>query len=109
MSHLGLELNIPTIGVAKKRLCGKYSELPETVDSYVALMDKEEQLGWVLRSKQKCNPLFVSVGHRVSQQTALHFVKQCLTKYRLPEPTRWADAVASNKPAFQKWLMQNER
>ena len=105
-SHLGLELNIPTIGVAKKRLCGKHQELPETVGSYVTLTDKNEQIGWVLKSKQKCNPLFVSVGHKVSPDTALQIVKQCLTKYRLPEPTRWADAVASNKPAFQKWLAQ---
>ncbi len=107
-SHLGLELNIPTIGVAKKRLCGQHKELPETVGSYIALTDKEEQLGWVLKSKQKCKPLFISVGHKVSQKTALQIVKQCLTRYRLPEPTRWADAVASNKPAFQKWLTQNQ-
>jgi deoxyribonuclease V len=106
-SHLGLELNIPTIGVAKKRLCGQFSELSETAGCSVWLEDKTEQIGWVLRSKQNCNPLFISIGHRVSQETALRIVKQCLTKYRLPEPTRWADAIASNKPAFKKWLAQN--
>ncbi|HKS34084.1 MAG TPA: deoxyribonuclease V [Enterobacteriaceae bacterium] len=102
-SHFGLLVDVPTIGVAKKRLCGKF-ELPSTEAGVVApLIDKNEQLAWVWRSKTRCNPLFVSTGHRVSLDSALMWVQRCMKGYRLPEPTRWADAVASRRPAFIRW------
>lgn len=101
-SHLGILLNLPTIGVAKKRLYGKYADLASTVGSKERLWDRDEQIGWVLRSKLRCNPLFISSGHRISQNSALYFVQQCLKGYRLPEPTRWADVIASNKPLINK-------
>ncbi|VTN13136.1 Endonuclease V [Raoultella terrigena] len=66
-------------------------------------MDKNEQLAWVLRSKVRCNPLFISTGHRVGLDSALMWVERCMKGYRLPEPTRWADAVASERPAFIRW------
>lgn len=101
-SHFGLLVDVPTIGVAKKRLCGKY-ELPSSeVGALAPLMDKDEQLAWVWRSKARCNPLFISTGHRVSLQSALGWVQRCTQGSRLPEPTRWADAVASERPAFTR-------
>lgn len=99
-SHLGLLLDIPTIGVAKKRLCGRFVELPAEAGCNVPLIDKQQQIGYVLRSKLRCNPLFISTGHRISHDTALYWVKQCLNGYRLPDPTRWADAIASRKKLF---------
>lgn len=102
-SHLGLLLDIPTIGVAKRKLCGQFEPQPKKAGNVTPLFDKQEQIGWVLQSKDNCNPLFVSAGHRISQDSALHWVKQCLRGYRLPEPTRWADAIASNKPLFRKF------
>ncbi|WP_428944397.1 deoxyribonuclease V [Pantoea sp. FN060301] len=105
-SHFGLLVDVPTIGVAKSRLCGKFEPLDATPGSRQPLMDKGEQIGWVLRSKQRCNPLFISPGHRVSQDTALNWVETCLQGYRLPEPTRWADAVASQRPSFLRWQQQ---
>lgn len=102
-SHLGLLLDIPTIGVAKRKLCGQFEPQSEKAGNVTPLLDKQEQIGWVLQSKDYCNPLFVSAGHRISQDSALHWVKQCLRGYRLPEPTRWADAIASNKPLFRKF------
>ncbi|AXF77550.1 deoxyribonuclease V [Erwinia tracheiphila] len=105
-SHFGLLVDVPTIGVAKRRLCGECAPLAASPGSREALMDKGEQLGWVLRSKLRCNPLFISPGHRVSSDTALHWVENCLQGYRLPEPTRWADAVASRRPAFLRLLAQ---
>ncbi|WP_338492302.1 deoxyribonuclease V [Erwinia aphidicola] len=101
-SHFGLLVDVPTIGVAKKRLCGKFTPPGAALGSVEPLIDKEQQLGWVLRSKLRCNPLFISPGHRVSQATALQWVQNCLRGYRLPEPTRWADAIASRRPAFSK-------
>ncbi|MCX8958624.1 deoxyribonuclease V [Erwinia psidii] len=103
-SHFGLLVDVPTIGVAKRRLCGKFGPLSEQPGSRQPLVDKDEQIGWVLRSKRCCNPLFISPGHRVSPDTALYWVEICLQGYRLPEPTRWADAVASQRPAFMRLL-----
>lgn len=101
-SHFGLLVDTPTIGVAKKRLCGKFDGLADEPGSAVPLMDKGEQLAWVWRSKKRCNPLFISTGHRVSNDSALAWVQRCMKGYRLPEPTRWADAVASGRPAFMR-------
>jgi deoxyribonuclease V len=102
-SHFGLLVDVPTIGVAKKRLCGMFEPLSAEPGALAPLMDKQEQLGWVWRSKARCNPLFIATGHRVSADSALAWVQRCTQGYRLPEPTRWADAVASGRPAFQRW------
>nr|WP_233356517.1 deoxyribonuclease V [Brenneria sp. L3-3C-1] len=105
-SHFGLLVNVPTIGVAKSRLCGRFEHLSAEVGSQQPLLDKGEQIGWVWRSKARCNPLFVATGHRIGMDSALLWVKRCMRGYRLPEPTRWADAVASGRPAFQRWQQQ---
>nr|WP_049234651.1 deoxyribonuclease V [Serratia marcescens] len=106
-SHFGLLVDVPTIGVAKKRLCGKFAPLDAAVGALAPLEDKGEPLGWVWRSKARCNPLFISTGHRVSADSALAWVQRCMAGYRLPEPTRWADVIASRRPAFQRWLQQH--
>jgi len=102
-AHFGSLVDVPTIGVAKKRLCGRFAELDAEPGSRQPLLDKGEQIGWVWRSKARCNPLFISTGHRVSMDSALQWVEACTAGYRLPEPTRWADAVASGRPAFLRW------
>lgn len=102
-SHFGLLMDVPTIGVAKKRLCGRVEDLSQEPGAIAPLMDKGEQLAWVWRSKVRCNPLFISTGHRVGLDSALALVQNCTRGYRLPEPTRWADAVASRRPAFIRW------
>lgn len=105
-SHLGLLLDIPTIGVAKKKLYGQHLELASYPLSYQTLWHQslQKQIGWVLRTKKRCNPLYISSGHRISHTTALKWVMKCLNGYRLPEPTRLADAIASNKPLFKRIL-----
>lgn len=96
-SHLGVHLDMPSIGVAKTLLYGKpEGELHEKAGSAVRLMDKTEQVGWVLRSKDKVQPLYVSPGHRVSMDDALEFVRSLLGKVRLPEPLRQAHVVAGD-------------
>lgn len=106
-SHFGLLVDVPTIGVAKKRLCGKFAPLDAVAGALAPLEDKGEQLGWVWRSKARCNPLFISTGHRVGADSALAWVQRCMAGYRLPEPTRWADAIASRRQAFLRWLQQH--
>ncbi len=102
-SHFGVLINVPTIGVAKKRLCGNSLPLSMHVDALQPLEEQGEKIGWVWRSKVHCNPLFISTGHRISTDSALHWVKLCMAGYRLPETIRWADAIASNRPMFQRW------
>jgi len=85
------------LGVAKSRLTGKYEEPGAAKTSQSLLLDKGERIGTVLRSKEKCNPLFISPGHRISHDTAVELTVECLTKYRLPEPTRIADKISKIK------------
>lgn len=106
-SHFGLLVDVPTIGVAKKRLCGHFAPLDAAAGALVPLEEKGEQLGWVWRSKARCNPLFIATGHRVSTDSALVWVQRCMAGFRLPEPTRLADAIASRRPAYQRWLQQH--
>lgn len=95
--HLGLVVDRPTIGVAKSRLIGTHAELPPEKGAWVPLMDDGETIGAVLRSRTNTNPLFISPGHRITLSTALDYVLRCTPKYRLPETTRLADRLASDR------------
>lgn len=96
-SHLGLLVDMPTIGVAKSLLVGKHEELAETKGSRQPLIYKGETIGAVLRTRTGVKPLYISSGHRVSLPTAIDYVLRCTPKYRLPETTRIADKLASAK------------
>ena len=95
--HLGILTGIPSIGVAKSRLCGRYIEPGIEKGSRSDLCDGDEIIGCVLRTRTAVKPVYVSIGHKISLNTAVHYVMACVTKYRLPETTRWADALASNR------------
>jgi deoxyribonuclease V len=96
-THLGLISGYPTIGVAKKRLTGRHEEVGEAPESHTLLLDGDERIGTVLRSRGRVKPIFISPGHRVGHDTALAWVVRMLTGYKLPEPTRQADKLASNR------------
>lgn len=94
-THLGVVLDLPTIGVAKSILVGCVEgELGTGAGSTAPLVWKGRQIATVLRSKRGVQPLLVSTGHRVSQETAVRLVTEWLAGYRLPEPTRLADRLA---------------
>ncbi|MDY6943959.1 MAG: deoxyribonuclease V [Pseudomonadota bacterium] len=95
-SHLGLELDCPTIGVAKSRLVGQFVEPSNHKGDWTPLCDGEEVIGAVLRTRAAVRPVFVSIGHRVCLETAIRYTLQCTTRYRLPETTRYADRLASH-------------
>ena len=99
-SHLGLLCGIPSIGVAKTRLIGEPVEPPDRRGASVPLLDHGETVGAVLRSRVGVKPLYISVGHSISLETALDYVMACVTRYRLPETTRWAHRLASG-PAVE--------
>jgi deoxyribonuclease V len=93
-SHLGVLIDIPTIGCAKSRLCGSCTEPENGPGDYSNLIDKDEIIGAVLRTRHGVKPLFVSVGHKVSLDTAVTWVINCCRGYRLPQPTRLAHLAA---------------
>ncbi|MBE9129474.1 deoxyribonuclease V [Coleofasciculus sp. LEGE 07081] len=100
--HLGLLINIPTIGAAKSLLVGKHEELPLEKGSWQPLRYRGDVVGAVVRSRTGVKPMYVSPGHRISLTTAIDYVLRCTTKYRLPETTRWADKLASNRITQKK-------
>lgn len=93
--HIGVLLDLPSIGCGKSRLIGEYEEPgPDPGDS-TPLMVKDELIGSVLRTKTGVKPLFISPGHRVGFESADRLVMECVKGYRLPEPTRLADKLVS--------------
>ncbi len=93
--HLGVLLDIPSIGAAKSRLIGTHEEPPCERGSQAPLYDGEEQIGTVVRTRTNVRPIYVSVGHRVCLETAVELTLQCAPRYRIPEPTRQAHKFAS--------------
>ena len=96
--HLGVLTDIPCIGVAKSRLVGSHDDLPPEKGRWVPLRDKNETIGAVLRTRTRVSPVFVSIGHRVTLDTAIEYTLRCTTHYRLPETTRHAHRLASGLP-----------
>jgi deoxyribonuclease V len=116
-SHLGLWLQIPTIGCAKSILRGDYDKtaLGNQVGDWVPLIDKRhhnEVLGAALRTKVRVNPMFISLGYGITLETSIHYVLASGKGYRLPEPTRLADKLSKDnawrepEPATQDSLWQ---
>jgi deoxyribonuclease V len=101
-SHLGLFLDVPTIGCAKSRLCGIHEEPPAEPGSYAEVMDKDETIGAALRTKHGVKPVYVSIGHMVDLETAIDWVMKCCRGYRLPEPTRLAHLAAGGNLEHKK-------
>lgn len=94
-SHMGLYLDRPSIGCAKSRLVGRYTEPGPNPGDRSPLVDHGETVGVVLRSKPRTNPLFISPGYKMTLENSLEVVLQSLRGYRLPEPTRLADKLAA--------------
>ena len=88
--HVGVLLNIPTIGCAKSRLIGKFNMPKEKKGSFSYLYDKGEIIGAVLRTRDNISPVFISIGHRVSLDTSIKLILD-MSITRIPEPTKIAD------------------
>ncbi len=93
--HVGVELQLPTIGCAKSRFIGEYVEPDIEKGSTSDLLDGHEVIGQVLRSRHHVKPIFVSAGHLLTLKDATMITKSCCVKYRIPEPTRLADQWVS--------------
>ena len=93
-SHVGLFLDLPTIGCAKSILCGRHQPVGEEAGSHAELLDDGELIGAALRTKSGVRPIYVSVGHKIGLASALQWVIKYCRGYRLPEPTRLAHLAA---------------
>lgn len=93
-THLGILLDLPSVGCAKSRLCGEHAEPGPERGSWMPLTDDEETIGAVVRTRDEVRPVYVSIGHRVTLRDAIGMVLRCGAGYRLPETTRWAHRVA---------------
>jgi deoxyribonuclease V len=107
-SHLGLWLDLPTIGCAKSILTGHHTQLGDEVGDWVPLRADGETIGAVVRTRAHVKPIIVSIGHRISLETSLRYVLACSKGYRLPEPTRQADKLSKDN-AWREPIEQQEQ
>lgn len=96
-SHVGVLTGLPTIGVGKSWLLGKHQPLADERGAWEPLSDQGEVIGAVVRTRVGTKPLYISPGHRISLESAIKLVLDCTPTYRLPETTRLADRLASNR------------
>jgi len=101
--HIGILFDKPTIGCAKSRLVGEHQDPDRRAGSTSPLMLEGERLGVVLRTRDNVRPIYVTTGHRVSLDSAVGLVKQCVDGFRIPKPTREADHyVRDLRRAYQR-------
>ena len=94
-AHMGLILDLPSVGCAKTRLIGAFDEPGAKRGQCSSLIHDGKQIGVVLRTKDRVKPVFVSQGHRVSLERAVDVVLQCTRRYRIPEPVRRAHILVN--------------
>jgi deoxyribonuclease V len=93
-SHLGLLLDTPTVGCAKSRLIGRHEMPDDEPGSFTDLMDGDEVIGAVVRTRRAIKPVYVSIGSGTDLPEAVHWVLACCRGRRLPEPSRRAHQAA---------------
>ena len=92
--HLGVWLGRPCFGVAKTRFIGTHAPLGTNKGDLVDLVDKEQVIGSVIRTRSNVKPVYVSIGHRITQLEAIELTLGSTTKYKIPEPTRLAHKIS---------------
>lgn len=102
-SHLGVMLNIPTIGCAKSRLIGEYDEPGSKKGDWTYLYHDGKRIGAVLRTRDNVRPIFVSPGHMIDIESSVRIVMNCISRFRIPEPLRRADHLSRlHKPQISR-------
>lgn len=94
--HLGLLTHTPALGVGKSRLLGQHADVGNARGAWQPLIDNHETIGAVLRTRTGVKPVYVSPGHRIDQRSAIELVLATAPRFRLPEPIRQADKLASS-------------
>lgn len=106
-AHLGLIVDRPSIGCGKTRLIGEYQAPGPNKGDRSSLVDREEIVGTVLRTRKRVKPIFISQGHRMTLEAAIKIILSCQVRHRLPEPIRMAHRLANE--ARRKNLSSDER
>jgi len=96
-SHLGVILDVPSLGCAKSVLVGRYDQPGNEAGDQAELRLEQEVIGMAVRTRRGCKPVFISIGHRVDLESAVRLILACTRTYKLPEPTRLAHRLASGK------------
>lgn len=96
-SFVGVLTGAATIGVATNNLCGEYEYEPQELGEAVATYFGEKQVGWVLKSKYRHKPIFISPGHKISLSSCLKVVRKCIFGQKLPEPLWLAHKLANEE------------
>lgn len=99
--HLGVAFEVPTFGVAKKKLVGEYSRLGMERGSQADLVHEGERVGVALRTRRAVKPVFVSVGHGITLEEATDLALRCAPRYKIPEPTRAAHHLSRAAAAVE--------
>ncbi len=99
--HLGVWLDLPSIGCAKSILVGEHAPLGSEAGSSAQLTTKGEVLGVALRTRRNVKPVYLSIGHRVDLESAVEVILASGKGYRLPEPTRQAHFLAKEARQFK--------
>jgi deoxyribonuclease V len=105
-SHFGILRDIPTIGVAKRLLCGT---ILEKSTSWSPILLNDEVIGAEVSTKNQAKPIYVSIGHKISLDTAVELTKLCTTRFRLPEPTRQAHRLATKSRLALKETLSEDK
>ncbi len=105
-SHFGILRDVPTIGVAKRLLCGT---IPEKSVVWSPILLNDEVVGAELPTKPHTKPVYVSVGHKISLDTAIELTQLCTTRFRLPEPTRQAHHLATQSRQTLKETLSEDK
>jgi deoxyribonuclease V len=94
-SHMGLVLDLPTIGCAKKNLVGSHDDVGNEVGDHKPIIFKGDVVGAALRTKKNVKPVFISPGHKMDIPSAIEIVLKTCRGYKLPEPTRQAHLLVN--------------
>ena len=94
-THFGIVSDTITIGCAKSILCGDCNEPSNEKTATAELIHKEEKIGVALRTKKNCKPVYISPGNKITLNESVNIMKQCVGKYRIPEPTRLAHLLVN--------------
>ncbi len=101
-TYIGLELDVPSLGITKKKLYGSVKE-PEEVMESSPIYDGDQIIGFAIKTCKRCRSIYVSPGHLITPETALKIVKMCTKSHKLPEPVRLADKFASRAKLNQSF------
>jgi deoxyribonuclease V len=105
-SHLGLWLNLPTVGCAKTRLVGRHGNVGPRRGQFRSLIHRDQRVGVALRTKTNVKPIYVSPGHLAEVDSSRRLAERCCLRTRLPEPIRRAHLAAQRavreQPAWSR-------